>query len=380
MRGRVCFFLFVSWMAVFITTQGWGQVTPSEPTHLVESLNIQSSLHFCGEIVPLDNREVLERFEKEMLIALWDRPQVILWIKRSNRYFPIIEEMLADAHMPDDLKYIVLIESALRPHIGSPKGALGFWQFTEGTGRKYGLRIDDAIDERRCIFASTRAAIACLTEFHEHFSSWTCAAAAFNMGKQGLKTEILVQKTDDYYHLYLPLETQRYVLRIVAAKLIVTNPGTYGFHLREAELYPPHRSDRVTVECPDGLPITVVAEAAKTTFKIIKDLNPAVRGYYLNEGRYTLFIPAGTAPEFQSRYATVLQEWTIKKDEYIYVVKRGDNLSLIADRFGVPLPTLFLWNDLKRGEPIHPGDRLIIYPASERTTEDRAGPLPSDNH
>jgi len=369
MRGRVCLFLLFSGMALVITTDGWGQPTPPGPALLIESLRVQSPLQFCGETVPLDNQGVLERFEKEMLIALWDQPQVILWIKRSTRYFPIIEEMLAERHLPDDLKYITLIESALRPHIGSPKGALGFWQFTKGTGRKYGLRIDDALDERRCIVASTRAAIACLTELHEHFRSWTLAAAAFNMGKQGLQTEILAQKTDDYYHLYLPLETQRYVLRIVAAKLIATHPETYGFHLKETDLYPPHRYDRVTVNCPDGLPITIVAEAAETTFKIIKDLNPAVRGYYLNEGSHTLFIPVGTALGFQSRYATLLHQWTIKKDEYIYVVKKGDNLSLIAERFGVPLTTLFLWNDLTRGEPIHPGDRLIIYPASEAADE-----------
>ncbi|MBN2687900.1 MAG: transglycosylase SLT domain-containing protein [Deltaproteobacteria bacterium] len=362
MRGMISRCMVIVCLAVFLTASAGETAVSAESLPLVESLRIEAPIEFCEEVVPLENREVRERLEKEILLAMWDRPQVILWIKRSNRHLAIIEAMLKENTMPDDLKYITLIESGLRPHVGSSKGAIGFWQFTEGTGEKYGLRIDEDIDERRSIVASTRAALRCLKEYHQTFGSWTLAAAAFNMGKEGLQTEILAQKTDNYYHLYMPLETQRYVLRIIAAKLIMTNREKYGFHLADDDLYPPITCDRVTVECPGMVPIRIVAEAAETHFKAIKDLNPEVRGYYLNKGSYTLSIPAGMSKRFHSRYRNLLDQWMAHKDEYVYVVKKGDNLSLIAERFGVPLPALFLWNNLKAADPIHPGDHLILYP------------------
>ena len=121
-------------------------------------LHIDQPLDFCGETVQLDSRDVLERLEKELLLTLWDRPQVVLWIKRSGRYLPIIEKMLAANDLPADLKYIAIVESALRPHAGSRKGAIGFWQFMDATARKYGLIVNSEKDERRNIFLSTEAA------------------------------------------------------------------------------------------------------------------------------------------------------------------------------------------------------------------------------
>jgi len=130
----------------------------SSPSFLISSLKIGGPLDFCGEGVPVETQEVRERVEKELLLTLWDRPQVILWLKRSRRYLPYIEEKLKDARLPDDLKYVAIAESALRPHAGSPKGAMGFWQFIESTGQKYGLVINKHIDQRRNIFTSTQAA------------------------------------------------------------------------------------------------------------------------------------------------------------------------------------------------------------------------------
>lgn len=367
MKGVVSFLLVLSLMVCPGTVNARGNTTNTGLPPLVDSLRVKPPLNFCGERVPIDNQDVRERLDREMLLALWNRPQVILWLKRSNRHLPVIEKMLEDNNMPDDLKYITLIESALRPHVGSAKGAIGFWQFTEGTAIKYGLRVDQYIDERRSVFASTRAALRCLKEFHKTFGSWTLAAAAFNMGKEGLQTEILAQKTDNYYHLYLPLQTQWYVLRIIAAKLIMTSPEKYGFHLKKDDLYPPLRYDQITLECDERIPIQIIAEAAKTSFKVVKDLNPEIRGYYLNKGSYTLSIPKGTSKRFHSQYKKLLKRWTTQKGKYIYVVKKGDNLSVIADHFGVPLPALLLWNNLKTGEPIHPGDRLVIYPNTKKT-------------
>ena len=138
---------------------------------LVSSLKFETHIEFCGERVPIENQEVLERFEKELLLSLWDRAQVILWLKRSSRYMPHIESVLKENGIPEDLKYVPIVESALLPHLGSIKGAMGFWQFMASTGRKYGLVIDKNIDERRNIFRSTEAAVVYLKELHTIFNS-----------------------------------------------------------------------------------------------------------------------------------------------------------------------------------------------------------------
>ena len=331
---------------------------PSLMTHI----NINETLDFCGEPVALHLQEVRERLEKELLLTIWDRPQVALWIKRSARYLPIIERMLRENNMPDDLKYVAIIESALRPHAGSRKGAVGFWQFLRSTGQKYGLRIDTKIDERRNIFSSTRAAINYFKALYEMLGSWTLSAAAYNMGELGLQSEMASQKSQDYYQLYLPLETQRFVFRIIAAKVIFTNPARFGFQFTAQDLYPPLAFDRVQIECFQDTPIQIVAQAANTYFKAIKDLNPEIRGHFLAAGTHSLLIPPGSAEGFDKRFKQLVQQWQATNQERVYVVQTGDNLTSIAERFKVPLPALLIWNRLDGRKPIYPGDRLVIYP------------------
>jgi len=342
--------------------QELGIESPSDWPSLMASIKITEPIEFCGEPVLVDNQETRERLEKELLLTIWDRPQVALWIKRSPRYLPIIEKMLKENEMPDDLKYVAIAESALRPHVGSPKDAIGFWQFLESTGQKYGLRINEEIDERRNIFASTLAAIRYFKNLHEMLGSWTLAAAAFNMGELGLQTEIVSQKTSDYYQLYLPLETQRYIFRIISAKIILSDPQRFGFRFTEQDLYPPLSFDQIHVECFQDTPIQIVAQAANTYFKVIKDLNPEIRGYFLTAGMHSLLIPKGAAEGFQARFKPLVQQWVAENRERVYVVKEGDNLTSIAQRFNVPLPALMIWNRLDGKKPIHPGDRVVIYP------------------
>jgi membrane-bound lytic murein transglycosylase D len=327
---------------------------------LAAALKVPTPLTFCDELVPLEVQEVRERLEKELLLSLWDRPQVILWLKRSSRYLPVVEGMLKGAGLPEDIKYAAIAESALRPHAGSHKGAIGFWQFRKATGRRYGLRIDGRIDERRNIYTSTKAAIGYLRELKKTFGTWTLALAAFNMGENGLMTEILEQGTNDYYRLYLSLETQRYVFRILSVKLILSDPASYGFHLLPEDLYPPLEFDRVTFDLSRETAIRAVAEAAKTHFKMIKDLNPEVRGYVLSSGSHTLSVPKGSGPGLQVRLTDLLAAKAADEEEQVYVVKEGDNLSSIAEQFNIPLPAIILWNRLDPGRPIHPGDKLII--------------------
>ena len=359
--SRVVLLFFV---LLFGGTPAYGEypatLEPSDFPSLVSSIRISTAVDFCGEPVPLDNPEIRERLEKELLLSLWNRPQVILWVKRSNRYFPHIEAMLKKNQVPDDLKYVAIIESALRPHVGSRKGAIGFWQFMKHTGRKYGLIVNNDLDQRRNLFTSTSAAIRYFKDLYAMLGSWTLSAAAFNMGEEGLKSEVLAQRTNTYYQLYLPLETQRYVFRILAAKLILSDPEKYGFRLTKNDLYPPLEFDRLQLECSQQTPIFIVAKAAMASFKEIKDLNPEIRGHYLSQGSHSILIPKGSAKGFQSRYNKFTKQWQAKRKQQVYTVKEGDNLSTIADRFNVPLPLLVIWNRLNLNKPIHPGDRLII--------------------
>ncbi len=334
---------------------------------LLESLRLEKTLTFCGEAVPLEDPDVRERMEKELLLSLWDRDQAVLWLKRSSRYFPVIEAMLSRAGLPDDLKYVALAESALRPHVGSPKGAIGFWQFLPETGRRYGLTVNEFIDQRRSLNASTKAAVTYFSKLYEKFGSWSLAAAAFNMGEEGLQAEILAQGVSNFYRLYLPLETQRYLFRILSAKLILTQPERYGFHLQDGDYYPPIKFTTVELTCYEETSLTVVAQATQTDFKRIKDLNPELRGHYLAAGTYTLAIPENTPPGVQKRFNQGHQKWSQQRQERIYIVRPGDNLSTIAEQFRVPLAAILIWNRIDLKSPLHPGDRLIIYPVGSRT-------------
>ncbi|VFM95583.1 MAG: Soluble lytic murein transglycosylase [Candidatus Kentron sp. G] len=331
---------------------------------LISAVRISSPLDFCGEPVPLDEPEVRERMEREMLMSMGRRYQALLWIKRSGRYFPHIEKVLEQNGMPDDLKYIAVAESALLPHIGSVKHAIGFWQFMKPTGQSYGLRIDRAIDERRNIFASTRAATQYLKDLHEDLGSWTLAAAAYNMGQRGLERRISAQKTRNYYHLYIPLETQRYIFRILSVKQILSNPEKYGFYLTKKDLYRAPSFDRVRVEVSDHLPVQLIAQASSTYYKRIKDLNPEIRGDSLPEGSHSILVPKGTGSQFHALLAPLAAKYrsTQIASEQRYTVKKGDTLSGIAKKFGVRVSDLKRWNKKLKGKThLHPGDTLIIH-------------------
>lgn len=329
---------------------------------MAEAVRVKQGLTFCGEAVPLKLPHVRERFEKEMLLALGDRPQAMLWIKRAPRYFPLIEQILNANGMPEDLKYLAVAESALRAHAGSPKGAMGFWQLMTETARKYGLRVDEYVDERRNIHLSTPAAMRFLRSLHDQFSTWTLAVAAYNMGEEGLTAEMLEQNTRDYYNLYLPLETQRFIFRVLAVKLILSDPKHYGFDVQPADLYQPIAFDTVGVDCFQETPINIVARAAGTFFKTIKDLNPHLRGHYLQPGHYQINLPKGSGNGFEARFQEMAAKHHDVRQTRIYIVRNGDSLSTIAERFEVPLAAVLIWNRIGLNDPIHPGDRLIINP------------------
>ena len=337
---------------------------------LLSAIKLEQPILLCGEGVAMDDPQAVERFEKEMLVALGNRPQVILWLKRTARYFPYIEQMLRQNGLPDDLKYLAVAESALRMHAGSHKGAMGVWQLMPQTARKYGLVVDDNFDERRNLYLSTPAVVTYLKALYERFGSWSLSLAAYNMGEEGLEAEILEQGITTYYRLYLPLETQRFVFRILAIKRIVDAPQNHGFTLSPGDFYAPETFSTVRVNAFTDLPLRLIANAAKTDFKTVKDFNPEIRGHYLAAGTRAINIPSDGEAGFQDRLTVLIDADAKIRSQRVYVVKEGDSLSSIAQKFEVPLAALLIWNRMGLRNVIHPGQRLVIFPATESIKTD----------
>jgi len=231
-----------------------------------------TTLSFCGEKVPLDIPEVRERAEREFYLNLQTPGQLILYIKRAGKFFPIFEQMFKQENVPDDLKYLAVAESALFM-ARSPKDAIGVWQFMEPTARSMGLRVDEFIDERRHVGKSTKAAIQYLKSGYSSSKSWSLAAAGYNMGHGSVKENIVFQKGETFYDLFLNEETSRYLLRIAVIKELMEHAEKYGLRISEDELYKPSKVKTVMVDRA----ITDLAEWAinnGTSYKDVKLLNP----------------------------------------------------------------------------------------------------------
>jgi hypothetical protein len=229
-------------------------------------------LTFCGEKVPLDIPEVRERAEREFYLNLQTPGQLILYIKRAGRFFPLFEQMFKEEHVPDDLKYLAVAESALFM-ARSPKDAIGVWQFMEPTARSMGLRVDEFIDERRHVGKSTKAAIQYLKSGYSASKSWSLAAAGYNMGHGSVKENIDFQKGETFYDLFLNEETSRYILRIAIIKELMEHAKKYGLNISEEDIYKPSKVKTVKVDRP----IVDLAEWAinnGTSYKDVKLLNP----------------------------------------------------------------------------------------------------------
>jgi membrane-bound lytic murein transglycosylase D len=264
-----------------------------ENNYTVFALDIPRHLEFAGEPVPLHNFDVWESFDRELLVNTYWQSQTLLFIKRAARFFPEIEPILKEYGVPDDFKYLALAESGLTNAV-SPAGAVGVWQFLAGTARDYGLEVSDEVDERYHLEKSTVAACRFLMESYTKYGNWTMAAASYNAGRRGMDRQIGIQKEADYYDLLLNEETQRYVFRIIAIKMIIENPAAYGFYVDESHLYP--RIDYF--EVPVNYRIPDFADFAKqfnTNYKMLKYLNPWLRRPHLTNqpGKtYSIRLPA----------------------------------------------------------------------------------------
>ncbi len=257
------------------------------------SFDLPRELSFAGEDVPMEITDVRERFDKELQINTYFHSNAIFLIKRANRWLPQIEEILREHDIPEDFKYLPLIESNLL-NARSPKDAVGYWQILEDSGREYGLEITKEVDERYDPLKATEAACKYLTQAYRKFKNWTIVAASYNRGMAGIQRAMDDQKVDSYYDLYLNEETSRYVFRILAIKEIVENPMKYGFRVRPEHLYKeePLRYVEVDESIRD---LVDFAKDHGTNYKMLKQYNPWLREEKLTVRRghtYRIAIPA----------------------------------------------------------------------------------------
>ena len=249
-------------------------------------------MDFAGERVPTSLADVKERLDREMSININMNSTTSLLIKRANRVFPIIEPILAKNGVPDDFKYLAVIESGLVNAV-SPSGAKGVWQFMPETAKEKGLEVREQVDERYHLEKSTQAACEYLKRAKEKFGSWTMAAASYNGGMSGLQKQIDFQKSNNYYDLWLTEETARYVFRILALKEIMKNPEKYGYLIPEQALYKNVLVKKITVDST----ITDLADFALKqgiNYKILKTHNPWLRDKKLEnttKKAYEIHIP-----------------------------------------------------------------------------------------
>ena len=233
-------------------------------------------VELAGERVPLECIDVREALEWEMcVIANW-HSQVLLILKRAPRYFGVIEPILRAYGVPEDMKYLAVVESNLFDRAYSPSHAAGIWQFLEGTAREYGLEVNEDVDERYNVRLSTHAACRYLKDSHEQFGSWAMAASAYNMGRNALQKQVERQGERSFYNLLVGVETSRYVYRLIAFKLILENPARYGLCVDSEDCFPMLPVKQVEVDST----IENLAEFAKSmgaNYKTLKWLNPWLR-------------------------------------------------------------------------------------------------------
>jgi membrane-bound lytic murein transglycosylase D len=261
---------------------------------------VPAKASFAGEEVPLDLFYVREAFEREILANTFMHSTSIVMFKRANRWFPVIEPILKKNGIPDDFKFLAVAESNLI-NVVSPAGAEGYWQFIKATGQKYGLEINEKVDERYNIEKATQAACDYFRDAYRMFGSWTLVAASYNRGLDGLKKALDNQKVTNYYDLFLNDETSRYIFRIMAIREVYDHPVTYGFYLREQDFYPQIPAHLVTVDS-SIVSLPDFARALSVNYRVLREMNPWIRNYSLpnSSGKtYTFRIPKDGALSYE---------------------------------------------------------------------------------
>ncbi|MDR1879598.1 MAG: lytic transglycosylase domain-containing protein [Tannerellaceae bacterium] len=253
---------------------------------MTASPEVPSSALFCGKPIDITRYNMHEGFDRELSSFTYFHSTTMLLIKRANRYFPLIEPILRANGVPDDFKYLAVIESHLDPRASSPARAVGTWQFMEATGRQYGLAITPTVDERCHVEKATVAACKFLKEAYAQYNDWASVAASYNAGMGRISGELTKQNANNAFDLWLVEETSRYVYRIMAIKQIFENPYKYGFVIGAQDLYKPIHTKEVPVSA-DIADLSAFAKNQGITYADLKRFNPWLRDTKLTTGGKT---------------------------------------------------------------------------------------------
>ncbi|MBI9036777.1 MAG: lytic transglycosylase domain-containing protein [Bacteroidales bacterium] len=259
----------------------------SDTIYKISAIDLPQKIDFAGEAAPLNIYYVQENLDRELIVNTYWHSSTLLSLKRAARWFPVIEPILKNNGIPDDFKYLALIESGLE-NVTSPAGAKGFWQFLKGTAKDFGLEVNNEVDERYNVEKATRAACKYFNKAHEKYKNWTLVAAAFNAGNKGIDRQIEKQKVNNYYSLLLDDETERYVFRILAIKAIFENPEKYNFYLEKDDLYLPIPTKTIEVKSS----IKNLADFAienGINYRILKEFNPWLRNGELKNKKHKTY-------------------------------------------------------------------------------------------
>lgn len=259
----------------------------------VKPFSLPKTLSIAGEAMPLDRLDVREKLDRELLVNTYWQSNNLLLLKRSGKFFPIIEPILAKYGVPDDFKYLALIESGLQTVV-SPAGAAGYWQIMKTTGRENGLEINSEVDERNHIVKSTEVACQYLLDAKERLGSWTLAAAAYNMGQAGAERRLAEQQVNSYYDLHLNSETARYVFRLAAIKYIHEHLDDFGYVFSEDNGYRFPAMDTVVVDASVSSWVDW-AKAHNSTYQTLRFYNPWIVDNTLtitSDKTYQIWLPS----------------------------------------------------------------------------------------
>lgn len=397
---RVQLFLafFLAFVLVYILFKAWWQnpventVSYSDNNFYVLDLSIPANLDFCGEKIPSNNYEIRDDLKKEFFSSSYWKNNSMVLFRKAQRWFPYIEPILKQEGVPDDFKYLAVIESHLS-NITSPAGASGFWQLLPGSARNYGLEVNSEVDERYHVEKATHAACQHIKDAYRIFKNWTLSAAAYNLGIGGTISALKRQHTDNYFDLLLNRETGSFVYRILAYKTLFSSPGHFGIKKKKWNYFP---KIPMTVHKVDSSIASLGTFAAYlgTDKHTLRAFNPWLLGESLNNPNkkvYEICIPKNLTADYSgyvsdlrganiellpapektllSEVATadtsgkaVLSGTLAPELKTVYhVVKEGETLKLLAEQYEVNEALLMEWNGLTELKPAVKGQTLVIY-------------------
>lgn len=381
MLGGVFFVLFVTvylFLKIFVYPPSGNTISYRNNNFYVFGLNIPAKLEFCGEPIPSNDIRIKKFLEKEFISDDYWKLHSKELFGKAQRWFPVIEPILKEEGVPDDFKYLAVIESHLS-NVTSPAGASGFWQLVPTSAYNYGLEVSAQVDERYHVERSTRAACAHILDAYKVFNNWTLSAAAYNRGIGGIQSALQKQNTDNYFDLLLNSETASFVYRILAFKTLLSSPSHFGINKKhKGARGPAFKTYKIDSSVTD---IANVARYLGCEADYIRDFNPWWIGSALSNParkRYEIRLPANRKSDYSAYIFDLrcrmpktaletetekLQQDTVVATEktILYVVKIDEPLKNLADFFKVSEQDLRLWNNMKDGQDAVKGQTLTIH-------------------